>query len=40
MREFCDDDFVIYMASVDNTYEAHTLADILPHSFSAKKHMG
>lgn len=40
MREFCDDDFVIYMAGAGDSYEALTLADILPHSFSAKKHMG
>ena len=38
MREFCDDDFVIYMVSADG-YEARTLAEILPFSFSAKKHM-
>ena len=38
MREFCGDDFVIYM--VDETgYEARTLAEILPFSFSAGKHM-
>ena len=39
MREFCDDDFVIYMVDADGKYESHTLAEILPHSFSAKKHM-
>ena len=39
MREFCDDDFVIYMVDKDG-YEARTLAEILPYSFSAKKHMG
>ena len=38
MREFCEDDFMIYM--VDETgYEERTLAEILPFSFSAKKHM-
>lgn len=40
MREFCADDFVIYMAGKDGEYESHTLAEILPYSFSAKKHMG
>jgi len=39
MREFCDDDFVIYMADSPDHWESHTLAEILPYSFSAKKHM-
>lgn len=39
MREFCEDDFVVYMAGVEGSYEALTLSEILPHSFSAKKHM-
>ena len=38
MREFCEDDFVIYMVDAEG-YEARTLAEILPFSFSAKKHM-
>ena len=38
MREFCDDDFVIYMVDTEG-YEKQTLADILPFSCSAKKHM-
>ena len=38
MREFCEDDFVIYMVN-ETGYEAITLAELLPHSFSAKKHM-
>ena len=38
MREFCEDDFMIYMVDADG-YEARTLAEILPFSFSAKKHM-
>jgi len=38
MREFCDDDFLIYMVGEDG-YEKRTLAEILPFSFSAKKHM-
>ena len=38
MREFCDDDFLIYMVN-ESGYEARTLAEILPFSFSAKKHM-
>ena len=39
MREFCEDDFLIYMVDRDG-YEAKTLAEVLPFSFSAKKHMG
>ncbi len=39
MREFCDDDFTIYLIGADDRYETVTLADLLPHSFSAKKHM-
>ena len=38
MREFCEDDFLIYMVD-ENGYEARTLAEILPFSFSSKKHM-
>ena len=39
MREFCKDDFVIYMINPDG-YEAVTLAELLPFSFSASEHMG
>jgi cytidine deaminase len=39
MREFCGDDFLIYMVGAGDTYEAHTLAVILPFSFSAGEHM-
>ena len=39
MREFCEDDFIIYMVD-DKGYEARTLAEILPFSFSPSKHMG
>ena len=39
MREFCEDDFIIYMAGPEGAYETLTLAQLLPHSFSAKKHM-
>lgn len=38
MREFCDDDFLIHMVDADG-YETRTLAEILPFSFNAKKHM-
>ena len=39
MREFCKDDFVIYMMNPDG-YEAVTLAELLPFSFNASEHMG
>ena len=38
MREFCEDDFIIYMVDGQG-YEEKTLDQILPYSFSAKKHM-
>jgi len=34
MREFCDDDFLIYLPKGDGSYETYTLAQILPVSFS------
>ena len=38
MREFCEDDFILYLVDKEG-YTDVTLADILPHSFSPKKHM-
>ena len=38
MREFCEDDFTVYLVNPDG-YETLTLAELLPHSFSAKEHM-
>ena len=38
MREVCGEDFMIYMVDKDG-YEARTLAEILPFSFSAGEHM-
>ena len=38
MREFCEDDFQIHMVTKEG-WETATLAEILPFSFSAKKHM-
>ena len=38
MREFCEDDFLIYLVHDKGFYKV-TLAELLPHSFSAKKHM-
>ena len=39
MREFCEDDFVIYMVGENGSYHAVTLSQLLPFSFSAKDHM-
>ena len=38
LREFCSDDFKIYMVD-RNSYHTVTLAELLPHSFQADKHM-
>ena len=35
MREFCGDDFTVYLAGPDGTYETVTLAQLLPYSFGA-----
>ena len=40
MREFCQDDFLIYLVGPEDTYEQQTLAQLLPCSFSSEKHMG
>ena len=40
MREFCGDDFTVYIAGANDTFESYTLAQLLPHSFSAGEHMG
>lgn len=34
MREFCKDDFLIYMIDVGEGYETRTLKELLPDSFS------
>ena len=34
MREFCRDDFVVYMADRDGAYQTRTLSQLLPDSFS------
>ena len=39
MREFCRDDFLIYLAGAEGRCETHTLAELLPCSFSAREHM-
>ena len=39
LREFCRDDFTVYLAGVDGSFTALTLAELLPYSFSAGEHM-
>ena len=39
MREFCGDDFTVYLVGAEGTYTALTLGQLLPHSFSASEHM-
>lgn len=39
MREFCRDDFMLYMGGADGAIEARSLREILPFSFSASEHM-
>ena len=39
MREFCEDDFRIYMVGKDGVYMERTLNEILPDSFRPKDHM-
>ncbi len=39
LREFCRDDFAVYLAGADGTYETLTLAQLLPYSFQAETHM-
>ena len=34
MREFCKPDFMVYLVSINGTYEAYPLSEMLPHSFS------
>ena len=36
MREFCADDFLIYLVGPDGNYETRTLAQLLPDGFSGK----
>ena len=39
MREFCEDDFKVYLIGRDGAYLERTLADILPDSFRPQTHM-
>ena len=39
MREFCRDDFPVYLAGVSGTWQLKTLEELLPLSFRADEHM-
>ena len=39
MGEFCAPDFKIYLIGAGGSFQETTLADLLPFSFNAKKHM-
>ena len=39
MREFCGDDFRIYLPTGNGSLQSLTLAELLPFSFSAGEHM-
>lgn len=39
MREFCRDNFTIYLAAANGAWQVKTLSELLPLSFSAEKHM-
>ena len=39
MREFCEDDFKIYLVGKDGVYQERTLAQLLPDSFRPRTHM-
>ena len=39
MREFCEDDFQVHLVGQEGSFETLTLSQLLPHSFSAQKHM-
>ena len=40
MREFCSDDFLVYLPGMGEGYQTLTLAQLLPSGFTAKEHMG
>ena len=39
MREFCEDDFKVYLINGENSYEELSFGQILPHSFRPQLHM-
>lgn len=40
MREFCRDDFMVYIGGADDTCQALTLGELLPYSFSSNDMKG
>lgn len=39
MREFCSDNFVVYLSDAEGKLQSFTLAQLLPQSFCAQEHM-
>ena len=39
LREFCGEDFLVYVVGAGGAYSTYTLAQLLPHSFNAEEHM-
>lgn len=39
LREFCNEDFMVYVAGDGDSYETYTLAQLLPYSFNAQEHL-
>lgn len=39
MREFCGDDFTVYLGGANGEIKTLTLSDLLPYSFSASEYM-
>ena len=39
MREFCGEDFLIYMVGANGSYQTVNLGQLLPFSFNPKEHM-
>lgn len=39
MREFCGEDFTVYLVGANGSYETLTLGQLLPYSFSAEEYM-
>lgn len=39
MREFCSDDFAVYLSDAEGKLQSFTLAQLLPQSFCAQEHM-
>ena len=37
MREFCGEDFAVYIGMAQGKYESVTLGELLPHSFSSEQ---